>query len=353
MAQTLGTALDPRLIEEEISRVRERESDPYVAGTRTSLFNLVIFRSGGAGGGAAGTRDPVTTALDSLLGKRPARIISMEEGGGERTSVFVSGRCFPDVRNRGVCFEEIRIQNGADGLGRDLGTWSPLLIRDLPVFVWWLDRLSPLPPLLLQAAELIDKLLVDTAYCLSLGESPLTGLGELARLRARTRGIVTVSDLAWRRILPLRLHVARLFNPEEARSRLDKISRVSLSGGSRAEALLFFLWLAARLGWKARRMGGPSASFLDPSGGRIEAVQQKEAALDAGFGVGFSFSDAGRDLKLSCGAGGCVEMGDEKGVYRFLEDGELLLQEVDGFKQDPLLIEAIEAASEIPAAGPA
>ena len=58
----------------------------------------------------------------------------------------MSGRCFPDKRNRGVCFEEVRIESGDDGLGADPGAWAPLLIRDLPVFAWMPDGCPEDPP---------------------------------------------------------------------------------------------------------------------------------------------------------------------------------------------------------------
>ena len=40
----VSTVLDPRSIEREIARIRERESNPYSSGVKTNLFTLVIFR---------------------------------------------------------------------------------------------------------------------------------------------------------------------------------------------------------------------------------------------------------------------------------------------------------------------
>ncbi len=71
------TALDPRAIEEEIVRIRERESNPYSSGVKTNIFTLLIFRS--ADPDAPGASDHVEAALQFLLGKRPARIITIHQ----------------------------------------------------------------------------------------------------------------------------------------------------------------------------------------------------------------------------------------------------------------------------------
>ncbi len=44
MEEAVSVALDPRLIEEEIARIREREATPFSAGTKTNLFTLLVFR---------------------------------------------------------------------------------------------------------------------------------------------------------------------------------------------------------------------------------------------------------------------------------------------------------------------
>jgi hypothetical protein len=346
MSPSTATDLNPRTIETEIARIRERESNPYLLGTRTTLFNLVIVIAAGAR-----EADPVSDALDPLLGKRPARIITIEEAERDRTSVFVNGRCFPDERNRGVCFEEIRILAGRDGLGMDMGTWSPLIIRDLPVLLWWLGPLCPFPGFLVQAAQIVDKLIVDSSGCGRFGENPLSVFRELSLVPQRTRGAMKVSDFAWRRASVLRESAARLFNPEPARELLSAVSGVSLTGCSRAGAFLFFLWLASRLGWKAARAGETGMMFMDASGGEIRTVHDGEAPLSEGFKTAFAFSNGREGLEVACADNGCVEVGDLKTAYRFTGNGEALTEEVDGLEQDASLLEAYRVAAAFPADG--
>ena len=71
MAATLTPALDPRRIETEIARLRERESAAFGSGVKTNLLNLVVVSLPGGQPGEA---------IDALLGRRPARIIRLAAG---------------------------------------------------------------------------------------------------------------------------------------------------------------------------------------------------------------------------------------------------------------------------------
>ncbi|HUI72244.1 MAG TPA: glucose-6-phosphate dehydrogenase assembly protein OpcA, partial [Spirochaetia bacterium] len=245
----MSTILDPRSIEREIARIRERESNPYSSGVKTNLFTLVIFRKANE----PGTGDPISSALQYMLGRRPARIITIGQGDSAETDVIVSGRCFPDRRNRGVCFEEVAIENGADGRGQDPGAWAPLLIRDLPVFAWWPDGLSgsgdSWQAPILAAASLIDKLIVDSGNTPDDSAAAGEALRSMLALREKAGGSFFLSDFAWRRSRVLRELTARAFDQPENRPRLAEIRSVSLDGGTRADGLLFFSWLSVRLGW--------------------------------------------------------------------------------------------------------
>ncbi|MCX7039373.1 MAG: glucose-6-phosphate dehydrogenase assembly protein OpcA, partial [Spirochaetes bacterium] len=239
----MSTTLDPRAIEREIGRIRERESNPYSSGVKTNLFNLVIFAGQEEGGASA-----AAPALQHLLGKRAARIITIDgEAAGPSTGAVVSGRCFPDARSRGVCFEEIRIF--AEAPGMDIGAWAPLLIRDIPVYAWRLGRPTreSLAPIL-EAAEFIDKLIVDSSAGRSRA-SARESIRALGAFRPAARRSVVVADFAWRRTHALRVQAARAFDPPETRARLGEIREVSVAGLPPAEGALFFLWLASRLGW--------------------------------------------------------------------------------------------------------
>ncbi len=325
MEETVSTALDPRLIEEEIARIREREASPFSAGTKTNLFTLLVFRDRPA----TDPGDPVEAALQFLLGRRPARIITIVRAPGAATEAWVSGRCFPDRRNRGVCFEEVRIDAGDDGLGADPGAWAPLVIRDLPVFAWLASAVDGWRPTVDAAAELIDKILVD-----STSAFPPAGPGGddlAARLRELSAGGRVVADFAWRRGKVLREQTARAFDPPEMRPEIQLARSVRLYGGSASEAQLYFRWLRARLGRD------------------IRTEHAWEGPLTEGFRVTIGIEGA-TDVEIGCTKGGCLSRGEEKGAYRFPSDGEILMEEVDSLLRDPIFIQAVGAGEASPRA---
>ncbi len=341
----MSSVLDPRSIEREIARIRERESNPYSSGVKTNLFTLVIFRT------PADTTvgDPLAPALQYMLGRRPARIITIDKVETQKTDVVVSGRCSPDRRNRGVCFEEVYIESGADGLGEDPGAWAPLLIRDRPVFAWWPDGLAGQDDSwqrpILEAASLIDKLIVDSSGAPAQGEQAArTAMRSVLGLREKAGGAFFISDFAWRRSRVLRELTARAFDQPESRPLLAAMRSATLDGGSHADGLLFCSWLAARLGWTSPGAEAPPGVHRDRGGKEVRFVHATPGfPLAEGFRLRFSF-DAGPEITIGCTRGGCVSNGAERGAYKFPSDGEILLEEVDSLTRDPVYQEVLDRA---------
>lgn len=321
--------LDPRRVETEIARVRERESAAFGGGVKANLYNLIILNLPGGR-----PEEP----LEVLLGRRPSRIIRLAPGPPDRAAAVVTGRCSPGTQDRGVCLEEIAIEAGGDPLGEGASAWTPLLEPDIPTFLWicgpWSAGRLPGSEAVAQA----DKLIVDS----SASDDPAGALRNLHRLREATRGRLAIADLAWSRALPLRALAARAFEAAPARESLADLAAVTLRGATRAEALLFFLWLAARLGWRASLAGG-TASFADPSGRDVAATHGGAAPLVHGAAISF-VARGGTRIEAACTADdrsargyGCASVGGDRQPWRIASDGELLLAELDRPKQDALL----------------
>jgi len=326
MAPPVNAPLDLGGIEAEIARVRERESSPFGGGAKANLFNLVIVSLAGA---------RTDDAQEALLGRRPARIIRLAVGEPGPGEASVSGSCSPDALERGVCLEEIELPARGDPLASGAGVWTPLLDRDIPTLLWIAGPWKPEPR---PAFAYADKLIVDSSPV----DEPLPMLAALHELRLSMRGRLTVADLAWSRLRPLRVHAARAFDPPEARDALAGLAEVRLEGGTTSEALLFFLWLAARLGWQASAERG-SPSFRDAAGIPLATVHDAPAPLARGARLSFA-SRAGTRLGITCSASGCASIGDERSPWRIVSDAELLLEEVDSLTQDALLAEALAVA---------
>ncbi len=332
-------SVDPVAIEREIQK---QISAVSATATRASLFTLVIFKQAFAPGPADG-------ALNFLLGKRPGRIILVESGFEGESRAHVSARCDPRLKNLEVCFQEIHIQNGRDDIGRDPAFWGPLIVRELPAFLWWLEPILPFPELLRQAEEVTDRFLIDGTFQERLNIPPARLYRELAA-RWDFGGSTAYADFAWASILPLRRAAARVFEPESERENLERIERVHLENGGRAEALLFFFWLASRLGWDPAGRDENRIRARDGRNGEVTFSHGPGPSLDHGYQLKFVLRD-GKSYVLSCGENGltCLSRPETQSQplrFQVPTTGEILLQELDSPQPDPLFHEALQTARE-------
>ena len=323
----MSTLFDPAKIEREITTL-QRSLSP--SETRTMLFNLLIFSR-------REDENDVEKALGYLLGKRPARIIHIRNSENATSDIHVSARCFPDRENKGVCFQEIVIDNGADGTGSAVGSWSPLLLRDIPVYLWWLDRLQPVPELLHRAREHVDKIIVDTQKSDSFGES-VCGIYK-GFISGTLRQDFPVSDVSWRKLSNVRKTTAKLFDPEHMRPLLSFIRHVQLRGMNAAAALLYIFWLADRLKW--RKTG--ENSFIDAEGNTVTWMHRDPASIRRGAEISFALS-TGDEVRMKIEPSGYAELTvplEKPSIVSMAipSYGEILLEELDYQYHDYLFAE--------------
>ena len=327
--------IDPNRIEKELSDLMAKASP---AEARASLLNLVVF----TGDGRA---EQANALLESVLGKRAARVIHIKRGSAAESSVSVSARCYLDAGKRSVCLQEVIIENGRDGAGADPSTWAPMLVRDIPVSVVWLDRIvgTDFAPLL----DLADTVILDSEASLRAGEPERELFGALQTLGTS----VTICDFSWRRVLPLCEITAETFDTPILLERVDEVDAVSLTGAPRAFALLYTGWFASRLGWQPARPRGietehDSAEWLleSASGRSIRVAHRKPAPLSSGAEVTIGF-DGYDDLRVRLASGGCAEVTDGcDETVRVLDlpnDGAILLAEIDGAHRDHIYAETV------------
>lgn len=313
--------VDVSAVERELARIQRELTSTEV---RTSLFNLVIFSPDAE-------KTMADDALNFLLGKRAARVIHVVNRNLPESNLEVSARCFVDAHRRGVCFQEIVITNGRDGAGGAPGSWVPLLVRDIPTFVLWLDTISDRRELLSHAQEQAEKLLVDSEHSIALGDSEqevLTALREIV-----VEGI-PVSDFAFKRLRPLQRIVASAFDAPDRTPLLEQVTGVRLAGVSHVAARLFSLWVAERLGWKAQ-----NGAFRDRRGRVIQVRHQTE--VDGCDGEVVLELEGGETVDVRIQEAGCADVDFPEGarthpVMVVPTSGELLLEEVDNMNSDAL-----------------
>jgi glucose-6-phosphate dehydrogenase assembly protein OpcA len=182
-----------------------------------------------------------------------------------------------------VRFEVVTILSDAGGTGHLSSLVSPLLVAELPDFLWWPSGSFPREPLFEDLVALVDRLIVDSAQ---LGRDA-SGIHSLRNLLSEEAGAPKVGDFTWRRLAPWRQLIAQFFDSPDVQPCLNTIEQLTIayadvrrdgSSGFPA-ALLTVGWLASRLGWEVleplerRRSGGWWAPLRARSGQRGREIE--------------------------------------------------------------------------------
>ncbi len=262
----------------------------------------------------------ITSTVSQLSDFLPSRtIIFVTSPGAQRSNTW-----HVDVRlNEGetrdgppIHFETITITVDPKMSGYLASLVSPLLISELPTFLWWPTGDFVGNALFNDVVGIVDRLIVDSAR-----------LGNDARAVAQMRTLLDddddprLGDFTWMRLEPWRQLIAQFFDPAEVQSCLDQLSQVNIAyaehrrdnGSGFAAALLIVGWLASRLGWQVieplepRRAGGWTVPMIsrgeDGKSRDIQVRLTPDPSPDARFSV--------RSVEL-------VAIGEHDGVFRIM-----------------------------------
>jgi len=241
---------------------------------RTSVLNLIVTVED------AEAAERVVRTMMGLGVRHPSRAIVLvpeQTTKGDLLDASISAHCHEtpgDERER-ICYEQVVLTVRGEAASHLSGVVAPLLIHDLPTFVWWPGDPPLRNPIFDQLVEMGDRLIVDSSDFSDL----LTGLRRLSTLRRRSG----VGDLSWGRQAWWQELSAQFFDAPRFRRYLPNLNRlhvryaVASVGGQPAaddevapgcasplaQALLYAGWIATRLGWRRARSVEPLA------GGRL------------------------------------------------------------------------------------
>ena len=218
---------------------------------RNSVMTLVAYARGTEQGFRVGK------AVEGLTGQHPSRSIVLIADPDEPStplSASVSLHCHVPHQGGGqTCAEQVKIHAQGDSSGHLAGVVLPLLLTELPVFVWWSDGL-PSGDLVQNLIDISDRVIVDSADFQDIH----TDLVQLADLMAHQSNRTAFSDFNWSRLKSWRELTAQFFDAPLLRPYLEGVQRVEIEyavgPGQRpnaAQANLFAGWLASRLRWQS------------------------------------------------------------------------------------------------------
>lgn len=247
-----GQATSIDALERELARLRRaalaHAKERGITLARASVLNLVVYSEREVHARRA------ARALEELALRHPSRAIVLL-GDRDREGVVASVQLHCHVPQadgaQPVLYEQILARVRGDFDERVASVVIPLLVPDLPVFLWWTGTPPSDARHLDDLVTLADRFIVDSAD-FARADRTLPEIARLMRLR------VGITDLNWARLTHWRELIAQFFDVPTWRPFLDGITglragfAVDMDGRDihPSQALLLLGWLASRLTWR-------------------------------------------------------------------------------------------------------
>lgn len=363
-------SIDVDAIERQLTALWQQASqdDEHGGVTRASMLNLLVRVPNPA---EAGKLNEMLTDITAARPCRAILIVADAEAREERLTAEVTSRCtLPSASSKQVCCEQVTIHAGGAQVAEVPSAVAPLLLSDLPVYLWWhaVPRLAD--PLFKRLVDLSDRVVIDSAHF----RDQQADLASMAAVLNDTPRWTALSDLNWARLTAWRALLAGFYDIADYRPLLDQLKRVTIRYAPPAidpsviptRALLLAGWLASRLRWRVeqgstKRTTGSTSLELSVDGRsfelefahtrrKIEAAHLTRVVIESDARQPISFtvrrSADGQRIETS------VTRGEEKGVQRVLSyeglpESELVGRELEILGHDRVFEQAVLAAGQM------
>lgn len=227
--------------------------------TRVCVANLIVYAPHHEG------RAAIDEVLEEVTEQTPTRaVVLLADAESSETALdaYVSTRCQSVSRGgKQVCGEQVTIEAAGRALEHLATAAEPLLVPDIPTFLWWKDIPHYEDKLFARIVELSDRVVIDSAAF----DHPREDLLRVVELIAE-HPRVALSDLNWGRLTTWRTLLAGFWDVADYREHLDRLDSVEIEfappkaapGQTSAQALLVAGWLGSRLGWEPVSAGETS-----------------------------------------------------------------------------------------------
>jgi glucose-6-phosphate dehydrogenase assembly protein OpcA len=275
--------VDASKVEKELMAMWAEMSAPEGEGqsagvVRACVLNLIVYVA------SKEERAEADELIETIVERHPCRaiVIAAERESSEtRLDAYASTRCQISTRgSKRICGEQITVEAAGAAVETASTAVAPLLVPDVPVFLWWKDIPHAEDKLFDRLAAMADRVVIDSAAF----DHPHEDLLRLAQILSEGR--LRLSDLNWGRLTSWRSLVASFWDVADYRDSLSHIVRVKIEYDPPDRAhesvtpktLLALGWIASCLGWEAAGEGhtleGGGARFRlrDREGRGVEAV---------------------------------------------------------------------------------
>lgn len=253
----VGATLDVQAVERELNELWMQNAggaDEEGAMLRARVLNLMVYVE---------SEEALSEAEEMLLNvvaMHPCRALVMladPDGEDKDIEMHVSSRCQigGGAGARHLCCEQVTLRAGGRFTIELPSASVPLLVSDLPVFLWWHTAPRFQLEIFKNLRNAADRVVIDSASSLNPYDD-LRALASLLQLEKKERR--GLSDLNWARLTTWRALLAGFYDVPEHLEALSRLSRVRIEyiapeaapDSVAPRALLLAGWLASRLGWR-------------------------------------------------------------------------------------------------------
>jgi glucose-6-phosphate dehydrogenase assembly protein OpcA len=359
----LGTVI------EQLRRLESELMEHDLDGTdhphpRNTVLNLVV---------KAGDHHRAEIAdrmIVNICASHPLRAIVLHVGAGTGAGTLdaeITAEAHQLLSGFPVQREQVLLHVGGETAQHLSSLVQPLLVPDLPTYLWWSGREHLDEEAIQEVMGFSDALVVDSARF----ERPARSLLELAALASRPDVHIGVSDLCWGRLRPWRDVIAQCFAPADRRVHIAGLRELEAEAAgsgpeSRVGAALLAGWVASALSWaiEAAKASGEGATEAvakraDGEEARIvlRSVEWPHVPEGGVLAIRLDGHAAGRDFRLAVErdrddgnqARVSIDFGNGSVVHQRLtlprmDDPDLLVHVLWAARRDPVFDRALAGA---------
>jgi len=217
------------------------------------VLNLIVYAT------HQDDRAEIDALLNVVTAHVPSRVlvlIANRDSTESKLEAKVSTLCQEESKGgaKRVCGEQVTIEASGSQIETAASAIEPLVVPDVPVFLWWKDIPHEEDKLFNRLVDLSDRVVIDSLVF----DHPHEDMKRLAQIISERRQYLLVSDLNWGRLTSWRNLLASFWDVADYRPALDQIDNVLIEFDppdvARDEiaphALLLAGWLAACLKWE-------------------------------------------------------------------------------------------------------
>ena len=302
-----GEAVDVNRIESELTRLRYGAAGTPAGhesfAIRTNLLNLVVYTASEEAAAQA------SQTIAGLRGHHPSRALILVANPSEEApqiNARLAAHCHAgSALEQQVCCEEVILSVKGRAASHLHSIVIPLLIPDLPVYVWWTGPLPKGRHLFEEMMETADRFIVDSGRF----RHPTHGLARIAKLCTESPDCA-IGDMNWSRLAPWRELFERHSGTPDMLQHLGRVDRVEVryaqggeGGAPSGQVFLLLAWLALRFGWitESRELAGPNQLVLN-AGNRavsVELTAAQHAHAEPGSVLSLRLLSASEDAPAS------------------------------------------------------